>query len=195
MATTGDEKAQITVHTAKEETKTVEIEVISDMITYTSHVIDAPYVGCSMSTPQLYLTTNLGYQCFKNSLMEPRKLQSMQVAAVLQNTFAVGQFLQGSGDFPITTNDCDLTNLKFVLRDANFRPVRLYSPMYVFLKVEPVVDPARDTSQFRVGQQSADQFFRGVRHKIPDISQVPQIYTEEQQLVLAVTMQESQGIL
>jgi hypothetical protein len=195
-ATPKDTYAQIGMHkTESDECVIAELTVISDMATFTDHIIDAPYVGYSMSTPQLYLTTNIGYQCFKNSLENPNRLDSFQVAAVLQNTFAVGQYLSGGGDLPVTMNDCDLTNLEFVLRDANFHPVRLYSPMFVFLKVEPVADPTRDTSQFRIRDQSADHYFHGVRHTIPDIRSVPQIYNEEQQVVLAVTMAESQGIL
>jgi hypothetical protein len=124
------------------------IEIISDQVEYAAQVIEAPYVGFSLSTPQLYLLANIGYQMFKNSLLNPRILDSVQVAAVLQNTFSAGMYMSGGGDFPITMNDADSANLTFTLCDANYHPIKLLSPMYVILKVEPAPNPVEDISQW-----------------------------------------------
>jgi hypothetical protein len=124
------------------------ITIISDQVEYTANVIEAPYVGFSLSTPQLYLLANIGYQMFKNSLLTPRILDSVQVAAVLQNTFSAGMYMSGAGDFPITMNDADSANLTFTLCDANYHPIKLLSPMYVILKVDPAPNPVEDIAQW-----------------------------------------------
>jgi hypothetical protein len=124
------------------------VDIISDQVQFESHVIEAPIVGCSLSTPQLYVQTNIGYQVFKNSLKEPKKLDAVQVCAVMQNTFAAGMYMNGGGDFPITMNDCDMSNLKFTLVDSNYHPIKLFNPLYMIIKVEPVKDPVEDISQW-----------------------------------------------
>jgi hypothetical protein len=128
--------------------KSEPIQIISDIIHYEAQVIEAPYIGYSLSTPQMYLLSNIGYQMFKISFLSPRILDSVQVAAVLQNTFSAGMYMSGGGDFPITMNDADSSNLTFTLCDSNYHPIKLLSPMYLFLKVDPAVDPMEDISQW-----------------------------------------------
>jgi hypothetical protein len=118
-------------------------------------MIEAPYVGNSLSTPQLYLLANNGYQVFKNDLARPNFLESVQVAAVFQNTFSPGMYLSGGSDTPVTMNDMDLANVEYTLVDSNYHPIKLNSPMFITLKVDPVDDPARDISKW-VGKLPKD---------------------------------------
>jgi hypothetical protein len=124
------------------------IEVVSDQIKYEAQVIEAPYVGVSLSTAQLYLTSNIGYQVFKNSFLTPNILSSIQVVAVLQNSFAVGMYMSGGGEFPVVMRDADASNLRFQLVDANYVPVKLMSPMFLIIKIDPTDNPAEDIKQF-----------------------------------------------
>jgi hypothetical protein len=126
-----------------------EIEIISDQVQYLANVIEAPYVGVSMSTAQLYLTTNIGYQVFKNSFLSPNRLSSIQVSAVLQNSFAVSMYMSGGGEFPIQMKDSDASNLTFTLVDANYKPVKLMSPMYVILRIESTENTVEDIKAFK----------------------------------------------
>jgi hypothetical protein len=146
--TSRTQRAEVKAIIANSVILTVDIEIVSDQVPYQANIIEAPYVGFSLSTPQLYLLTNIGYQVFKNSMLTPRILESVQVAAVLQNTFSVGMYMSGSGDFPITMNDADSSNLTYTLCDANYHPIKLLSPMYVVLKVEPTPNPNEDISQW-----------------------------------------------
>jgi hypothetical protein len=133
---------------SEDQTEPIKIEIISDQVEYTAEVIEAPVIGVSLSTPQLYLLTNIGYQMFKNSMLKPRQLDSVQVAAVLQNTFSAGLYMSGQGDFPIVMNDADSSNLTFSLCDANYHPIKLLSPMYLILKIDPAPNPVEDISQW-----------------------------------------------
>jgi hypothetical protein len=57
-------------------------------------------------------------------------------------------YLNGAGDFPMVVNQFSLSNVEFTLVDSNYHPVRLFSPMFVIMKVESTPDPAQDIKQF-----------------------------------------------
>jgi hypothetical protein len=174
--------------TGDQEVGPIKIEIISDQVEYTSEVVEAPVVGVSLSTPQLYLLTNIGYQMFKNSMLNPRQLDSVQVAAVLQNTFSAGLYMSGQGDFPIVMNDADSSNLTFTLCDANYHPIKLLSPMYIILKVDPAPNPVEDISQW-------NQMLPRVRKpQVEMLYTIPRINITEHPNLLN-TMFTSQGIL
>jgi hypothetical protein len=97
----------------------------------------------------LYLTTNIGNQLYKNSMDNPSHLDNLIVAAYLQNSFMPNGSIGGAGFQPIVTEDCNLSNLQFTLVDSNYRPIRLMSPMFVTLKVDPAEDPARDITTWK----------------------------------------------
>jgi hypothetical protein len=146
---TGKAKIRATWGPTEEEETTTEVFVMSDQVEYDTYYLEAPYVGYSLSTPQLYVTTNIGYQVFRNSFTQPRDLAGSQVCAVLQNSFSAGMYLNGAGDFPITTNQFDLGNMEFTLVDSNYHPLKLFSPMFVIMKIEPAADAAQDIKQFK----------------------------------------------
>jgi hypothetical protein len=139
----GEEDAPKTVVTE------CEVWVMSDQVEYTTNYLEAPYVGYSLSTPQLYVTTNIGYQVVRNSFTTPNELSGSQVCAVLQNSFSAGMYLNGAGDFPITLNQFDLSNLEFRLVDSNYHPLKIFSPMFVIMKIEPTPDAAHDIKPFK----------------------------------------------
>jgi hypothetical protein len=125
------------------------LTILSDQIETQDWGVEAPYVGSSMSTNQLYLLTNCGNQLFKNSLDEPRRLDNFMVAAYMHNSFMAGGTLTGTGMQPITMSDCDLSKLEFRLVDCNYHPIKLTSPLYVTMKIEPAEDPAQDISMWK----------------------------------------------
>jgi hypothetical protein len=124
-----------------------EVVVVSDQVQYETNYLEAPYVGYSLSTPQLYVTTNIGYQVVRNSFTAPNELSGFEVCAVLQNSFSAGMYLNGSGDFPMVVNQFNLSNVYFTLVDSNYHPVKLFSPMFVIMKVESTPDPVQDIKQ------------------------------------------------
>jgi hypothetical protein len=58
-------------------------------------------------------------------------------------------YLNGAGDFPIVMNQYDMGNLEFTLVDSNYYPIKLFSPMFVILKVEKTANPMEDIKVFQ----------------------------------------------
>jgi hypothetical protein len=126
-----------------------EIEVVSDMIEMNDWSVEAPYVGNSMSTPQLYLLSNCGNQWFNNDLQRPHELDAVMVSAIIHNSFTVGYPISGVGDAPTIVTGCDLSHLEYELVDSNYYPIKLQSPLFLTLKVEAAEDPIRDVSPWK----------------------------------------------
>jgi hypothetical protein len=125
------------------------IRIVSDQIEMSDWSVEAPYVGNSMSTPQLYLLSNCGNQWFNNDLNNGRDLDAVMVSAVIHNSFSVGYPITGSGDAPTTVTGMDLSHLEYRLVDSNYVPIKLQSPMYLTLKVDAADDPVKDISMWR----------------------------------------------
>jgi hypothetical protein len=58
-------------------------------------------------------------------------------------------YLNGAGDFPIVMNQYDMSNLEFTLVDSNYHPIKLFSPMFVIMKVEKTPNPMEDIKVFQ----------------------------------------------
>jgi hypothetical protein len=109
----------------------------------------------------------------------------------MQNTFSAGMYMAGGGDFPITMNDCDMSNLKFTLVDSNYHKIKIFNPLYMIIKVDPVKDPSEDISQWNgklpINVPTALQQ-RGLQNQPfngqpvrPNINQYPQLPLQEPQ--------------
>jgi hypothetical protein len=125
------------------------ITVINDLVEITRYKIEAPAVGNPLSTPQLYLLSNIGNQVYQNSLMDPKFFSNAQVSATIQNSFSAGYCIQAAGDAPVKISTTTLCNVSFELVDGNFQPMKLLSPLYLTLSVNPVLqDVNNDLSQW-----------------------------------------------
>jgi hypothetical protein len=127
----------------------IRLTVITDQIQMEDWSIEAPYVGNSMSTSQLYLLSNCGNQWFNNDLNNTVDLDAVMVSAVIHNSFSVGLPITGSGDAPTMVTGCDLSHLEYRLVDSNYVPIKLQSPMFLTLKVDAAEDPAKDVSMWK----------------------------------------------
>jgi hypothetical protein len=125
------------------------ITVINDLVTATRWKLEAPAVGNPLSTPQLYLMSNIGSQVYQNKLTTPDFITNAQVSATIQNTFSAGYSISASGDAPVQVSTASLNNLTFELVDANFSPIALLNPMYITISATPVpISANNDLSQF-----------------------------------------------
>jgi hypothetical protein len=97
-------------------------------------------VGMTLSTPILYLLSNIGYNSFKNGVNH-KTLSSARIVMRLNNAYTPSMpILAANGDFTSVCNTNDLADLRLTLVDANLHEIRLLNPMYVTLTAEPIPD-------------------------------------------------------
>lgn len=124
----------------KEKIHTVNVNVKSDKVPIVINRYISSTVGYYLSTPILYLLTSIGAQVFCNDIDDSKKMNSGNIAMILNNSF--------SANFPIVAQQYDITtrttinytsDLYFILVDANMHHVKLLNPMYVTIKLEPEI--------------------------------------------------------
>jgi hypothetical protein len=95
-------------------------------------------VGFTLSTPVLYLMSNLGFNSYKNT---QNNFTSNRILMRLNNSYTSEQpIICTNGDFQTIVNSADLSDIRFQLVDANFHEIDLLSPMYICVSLEPVDD-------------------------------------------------------
>jgi hypothetical protein len=114
------------------------VQVANDQVEMNRMKAEAPAVGNGLSTPQLYLMSNIGTDMFQNTFKKPRELENTRAAAIINNSFSAGYPITTGGEPASRVSTMDLSNLSFRLVDCNFMPIRLLNPMYITLQVNPV---------------------------------------------------------
>ena len=137
-------------------TKEISVEVTSATEEITKYRITADSVGYLLSTPILYLLTNIGNHIFYNQIDTEGKMQCGTVCMCLNNSF--------SSSFPIVAQQADIvtkcpvgttSDFWFVLVDANMKEVKLLNPMYITVLIKPdeesLVTPGLLTEKVKQG--------------------------------------------
>ena len=109
--------------------------------------IRANSVGFTMSTPILYLTSNVGmqsYQLAKSSTYSRNSKSEMRGSKIvmrINNTYVTeAPIMVNNADFVTTVLSNDLSMLEFTLVDANMHDIKLLSPMYITIHMDAVKD-------------------------------------------------------
>ena len=98
--------------------------------------IAARSVGFSLSTPILYLVSNLGAKCYDNidELYCDRKIL-MRV----NNSFTAGYpIVNSNAEFASICPVNSLSNIEFRLVDANMHDIKLLAPMYISVNADSI---------------------------------------------------------
>lgn len=112
------------------------LPITSIIPTYT---IKAKCVGFTLSTPILYLISNVGGKTFRNENSKVIEMQSCNSVMIINNA--------STPSFPIVAENTtiytevdtkDMTKLEFELVDANMKPIKLLNPMYICMMLEPL---------------------------------------------------------
>lgn len=104
------------------------------------YVVDT--VGFTLSTPVLYLTSNIGQNSYMNVGAVDDSIQSARIVMRLNNSFSANYPISANnGEFSTSVSSGDLTSIEFRLVDANMRAVELLSPMYLSISVKGIPDP------------------------------------------------------
>ncbi len=122
-------------------------------------------MGAYLSTPVLYLASNIGYNSFKN-VTDTGYLTSMRILMKLNNSYsAYYPIYATNGDFIARVNSSDLSNTQFILIDANYKEITLLNPMYLTITVEPIEDAEVIPLEAASGQDLAPGGARALREK------------------------------
>ena len=117
-------------------------------------------VGFTLSTPVLYLLSNLGAKTFKNKLDDSSKscLSTLKTAMRINNSFSANYpIVSGNSDFETIIKSNDLSNVTFFLVDANLNELTLLSPLYLTIHVKAIPDEDHDIYSLMLQQQMQQQ--------------------------------------
>ena len=136
-----------------------------------------PDVGLYLSTPVLYLACNLGSNSYKNTTSS---YTSMRILMRLTNSFFAKQpICNPNGDYTTTVRSSDLSDVRFTLIDANYHEVKLLSPMYLTVQIEPI--PDAEDKQFNIPANVQTELQQMTEYAyLVDNTERGQEYTEEQ---------------
>ena len=100
--------------------------------------IFAESVGNTLSTPVLYLLSNVGKSSYRN-LNETINIS--KIVLRINNSFSANfPIIVSNADFDIELNSNDLSHLQLTLVDANLHEVHLLNPMYITISVQGLPD-------------------------------------------------------
>ena len=118
------------------------------------YTISSLSVCFSLSTPILYLVSNLGAKCYDNidELYCDRK-----VLMRVSNSFTAGYpIVNSNAEFASIVPVNSLSNIEFRLVDANMHDVRLLTPMYISVETTSI-DDENDESKINFTQPQIQQ--------------------------------------
>lgn len=117
-----------------------------------------PTVGFTLSTPVLYLLSNLGAKTFKNSDRNSAFQASLKTAMRLNNSYSANYpIVSGNSDFQSVIKSNDLTNCQFILVDANLHEITLLSPLYITLHITAIEEEDKNIYSLMMNQQNQQQ--------------------------------------
>jgi hypothetical protein len=100
------------------------------------YVFNIQAVGYFLSTPVLYLLSNLGGVNYFNLSNEPMKIDASSISMRLLNSFTASMPIIGSNsEFSKIVLSTDLTEFELILVDANMHEVELLNPVYVTINI------------------------------------------------------------
>lgn len=113
-----------------------------------------PTVGFTLSTPVLYLLSNIGSKTFKNNDSNPAYQASLKTAMRLNNSYSANYpIVSGNSDFQSVIKSNDLTHCEFMLTDANLHEITLLSPLYITIHITGIEEEDKNIYSLMLNQQ------------------------------------------
>lgn len=111
-------------------------------------------VGFCLSTPVLYLLSNVGSKTFKSSETNATYQSSLKTAMRLNNSYSANYpIVSGNSDFQSIIKSNDLTNCEFMLVDANLHEITLLSPLYITIHIEGIEEEDKNMYSLMTDEQ------------------------------------------
>ena len=93
-------------------------------------------VGFMLSTPVLYLTSNIGAKAYMNN-QRSKSTQNSKILMRINNSFSANYLIiAGNAEFSTYVSSNDLSSVEFTLVDANMMEIELLSPMYLSVSIK-----------------------------------------------------------
>lgn len=109
-------------------------------------------VGYMLSTPVLYLISNIGSKTYRN---KDSVMTNSKILMRLNNSYSPNYpIIVTNGDFTTTCNSNDLSNIEFELVDANMHKIRLLNPLYLMISITAIPDATYGESHLLTNRNS-----------------------------------------
>ena len=136
----------------------IESKLNVEITTDNKQEIFIPCVGLSLSTPVLYLLSNVGTMTFKTSDKNAAYQTGLKTAMRINNSFSANYpIVSGNSDFETIIKSNELTNCQFMLVDANLHEITLLSPLYITIHVSPILEEDKNIYQYLLNQEQPQQ--------------------------------------
>ena len=120
-----------------------------------------PTVGFTLSTPVLYLLSNIGAKTFKNSNQNAASQAALKTCMRLNNSYSANYpIVSGNSDFQSIVKSNDLTHCEFMLVDANLHEITLLSPLYITLRINGIEDEDKNIYSIMFQQMQQEQLMK-----------------------------------
>lgn len=102
----------------------------------TTYKYNIEAIGYFLSTPVLYLLSNLGGVNYFNMSDEHHKIDANSISMRMLNSFTASMpIIASNSEFSKVTLSSDLTDFEIILVDANLHEVELLNPMYITINI------------------------------------------------------------
>lgn len=141
-----------------------------------------PTVGYYLSTPVLYLVSNIGQSCFQN---EGDHSSCRRIVMRVNNSFSPNvPIIVTNAEFSSTIASSALSHVWFQLVDANFVQVKLLSPMHIFGVASPIVrqvteDEQKISTAYNKAKEEHDAYVTGIAKLMLMQREVEEIQKQE----------------
>ena len=104
----------------------------------TKYELMAESIGNTLSTPILYLVSNIGKSSYRNY---NDSINISKIILRINNSFSANHpIIVNNADFEVYVNSNDLSHLSLTMTDANLHEVHLLNPMYLTISVQGIID-------------------------------------------------------
>lgn len=113
--------------------------IYSDYNESLEYFIKSNSVGFSLSTPVLYLLSNVGTLSYRN--INESELSGSKIVMRINNSFSASYpIIVNNSEFSTTILSNDLSCLELTLVDAYMKEIKLLTPMYLSITVKTIKD-------------------------------------------------------
>ena len=114
----------------------VQYPIVANKVSNNLFTYNIQAVGYYLSTPVLYLLSNLGGVNYFNRSDETYKIDANSISMRMLNSFTASMpIISSNSEFSKITLSTDLTDFEIILVDANLHEVEMLNPVYITISI------------------------------------------------------------